>query len=138
MSFAVMRLQELRDVCDKFAVDYEPGANKKDLLTRLEEEGVDYGTYNKLYGPKTDPTESESVPSAVAKKDVNSALAVGRFNKQIVVKMDRKNPRYEIMGKTFTRDHPFLAMSEEEAQQIIDSAKGFRIATPREVEAYYS
>ncbi len=137
MTFQVMRLQELRDVCEKFAVEYEPGANKKDLLTRLDEEGVDYDTYEKLYVPK-EKSEAESVPSTVSKKDQNSTLAVGRFSQQTVVKMERKNPRYEIKGKTFTRDHPFLAMSEAEAQEIIDAVKGFRIATPREVESYYS
>lgn len=56
----------------------------------------------------------------------------------ILVKMDRQNPHYEVCGKVFTKDHPFVLMSEVEAQRIFDTEHGFRVATPREASEYYS
>jgi len=56
----------------------------------------------------------------------------------ILVKMDRNNPHYEVVGKIFTRDHPFVLMTEDEAQDIFDIDNGFRVATPREAAEYYS
>jgi hypothetical protein len=42
------------------------------------------------------------------------------------------------MGKTFTKDHPFVAMSQSDAQKIFDKEEGFRLATPTEVKEFYS
>jgi hypothetical protein len=50
----------------------------------------------------------------------------------------RANFRYDIMGFTFTKDHPFVAMTEDEAQEIFDKEEGFRLATPKEVQEYYN
>jgi hypothetical protein len=52
--------------------------------------------------------------------------------------MTRANMRYDIHGYTFTKDHPFVAMSEEDAQKIFDSEEGFRLATPKEVQDFYN
>ena len=51
--------------------------------------------------------------------------------------MTRANFRYDIMGHTFTQDHPFVAMHKDAAQQIFDKEEGFRLATPKEVQDYY-
>lgn len=56
----------------------------------------------------------------------------------ILVKMDRQNSYYEVRGKIFSREHPFVLMSEDEAQAIFDTEWGFRVATPREAAEYYS
>jgi hypothetical protein len=42
------------------------------------------------------------------------------------------------MGVTFTKEHPFVAVSEDIAQEIFDKEEGFRLASPREVQEYYS
>jgi hypothetical protein len=42
------------------------------------------------------------------------------------------------MGYTFTKDHPFVAMKEEDAQAIFDKEGGFRLATPKEVQDFYN
>ena len=42
------------------------------------------------------------------------------------------------LGFTFTKEHPFVAMSSEAAQEIFDKEEGFRLATPREVQDFYS
>jgi hypothetical protein len=52
--------------------------------------------------------------------------------------MTRANFRYDIMGFTFTKDHPFVAMDKEKAQEIFDKEEGFRLANPKEVQEFYS
>jgi hypothetical protein len=52
--------------------------------------------------------------------------------------MTRANFRYDIMGYTFTKEHPFVAMHKEDAQEIFDKEEGFRLATPKEVQEYYN
>lgn len=56
----------------------------------------------------------------------------------ILVKMNRQNSYFEIAGKVFTREHPFVLCTEEEAQAIFDAEWGFHVATPREAAEYYS
>jgi hypothetical protein len=56
----------------------------------------------------------------------------------VLVRMTRENFRYDIMGYTFTKDHPFVAMSADSAQAIFDKEEGFRPATPREAQDFYS
>ena len=56
----------------------------------------------------------------------------------VLVRMTRENFRYDIMGITFTKEHPFVAVSEDVAQEIFDKEEGFRLASPREVQEYYS
>jgi len=57
---------------------------------------------------------------------------------KVLVKMERHNPSYQTYGHTFTREHPFIAMSEKDAQLIFDNEEGFRMATPKEVQDFYS
>jgi hypothetical protein len=52
--------------------------------------------------------------------------------------MDRENPSYSTHGYVFTQDHPFIAMSESDAQNIFDNEIGFRPATPREAQEFYN
>ena len=56
----------------------------------------------------------------------------------VLVRMNRENFRYDINGYTFTKEHPFVAMPEDDAQKIFDKEEGFRLATPKEVQEYYS
>jgi hypothetical protein len=56
----------------------------------------------------------------------------------VLVRMERANHRYDAMGFTFTSTHPFVAMSEEQAQEIFDREEGFRLATPKEVQDFYN
>ena len=56
----------------------------------------------------------------------------------VLVRMIRENFRYDIMGFTFTKEHPFVAMNQAKAQAIFDKEEGFRLATPAEVQEFYS
>lgn len=55
----------------------------------------------------------------------------------IVVKCERKNPRFEIAGLAFTTDHPYALVDPETAQFLINNVGGFRPALPQEVADYY-
>jgi hypothetical protein len=122
-----MKVGELKEVAEYFAVDLEGAKTKNEIMAALEEEGVTFEMYAKFTEAET---ETIDVPEKKAKK-----VASGDT---VLVKMDRENARFEINGFTFTREHPFVAMSEEDADFIFSIEEGFRMATPREVQEYYN
>jgi len=131
--FETMKVAELREVADAFGVDTtdESGKalSKKLLLAALAEEGVTSEDYAKF-------TDAEKVDLEVDDEAPKKKVVVGP---EILVKMNRANPTYEIKGHRFTREHPYIAMSQEDAQEIFDyDPRGFVIATPAEVQQYYS
>lgn len=133
MSFTELKVAELKKVAETFAVDAEGLKTKTDLIARLNEEGISWQMYNNF---KTSEKEEIKIPPAEKLK--REAKIMSKVSDQILVKMDRSNLSYEILGFSFTRDHPFQAMSAEAAQKIFDSEDGFRIATPREAQEYYA
>lgn len=130
MSFNNMKLEELQKVAETFAVDHNTANNKADLVALLAEEGITYEMYDKFSNAeKADP---ELAPNKV--KVAPETPTDG----QVLVKMERMNPRYDVNEFTFTRENPFIVMTEQKAQEIFDSQDGFRLATPKEVQEFYS
>lgn len=130
MSLESMKLAELKKVAEEFAVDLESAKTKAEVLAALAEEGVTSDLIDNLKR-----VEREEIPQAPVftnaedlSKDPGSAL----------VKMERKNRSYEAFGYSFSQEHPFAAMPMETAMEIFDTQEGFRLATPREVNEYYS
>jgi hypothetical protein len=131
MSFDTLKVAELKKIAEDFAVDTDGLKNKKDMIAALAEEGVTYSIYQKTLKDIEDATEEiEILPT---KFDISSVP-----EDTVLVRMTRDNFRYDIMGQTFTKEHPFVAMSEEDAQKIFDSEEGFRLATPKEVHDFYN
>lgn len=133
MSFDTMKVTELKTVAEVFGVDLEDAKNKAEILAIITEEGVSYEMYAKFLNAQKEeieePEEEEKAPKPKVKKtDKNTVL----------IKMERQNPSYQTYGHVFTQEHPFVAVSEDDAQEIFDNEKGFRMATPREVQEYYS
>ena len=128
MSFDTMKINELKSLAESFGVDIENAKTKKELIAALAEEGVTYESYAKFAG-------AETVELKIDKKKEKEIL---QPQKTILVKMDRMNHSYQAMGYTFTQQHPFVAMSEDDAQRIFDTQTGFRLATPREAQEFYS
>ncbi len=131
MSFETMKVAELKKIAEDFAVDTEGLKNKADIIATLSEEGVTFAVYAKTLDIKEEEadmneTEVLSKPDKTQSKD------------NVLVKMERANFRYDILGYTFTKDHPFVAMKEEDAQKIFDVEEGFRLATPREAQEFYN
>lgn len=127
MSFATMKIKELRDVGQYFGVELEGLKTKNEVISVLAEEGISYEMYSKFLGAEKADVD---VPAPKANKKAG--------DNAVLVRMDRENPAYEINGYKFTREHPYVAMSQEDADFIFDTQIGFRMATPREVQEYYN
>lgn len=131
MSFETLKVSELKKIAEDFAVDTDGLKSKADIIAALAEEGVTWSVYNKTM----DKMEEEDMTVEVLPKFDPKAE---QPENTVLVRMTRDNFRYDIMGFTFTKEHPFIAMSNEAAQAIFDKEEGFRLATPREVQEYYN
>ena len=130
MSFDTLKVAELKVIATDFAVDTEGLKNKKDIIAALAEEGVTWSVYQStVEAIERDTEEIEILPKFDPKAQAEDTL---------LVRMTRDNHRYDIHGYTFTKDHPFVAMSEDDAQKIFDTEEGFRLATPKEVQDFYN
>lgn len=132
MSFETLKVSELKKIAEDFAVEIEGLKNKADIIAALSDEGVTWSVYQKTVQDIEDSLEEdeyEVIPRLDPKKELTED--------KVLVRMTRANFRYDIEGFTFTKDHPFVAMSEDQAQAIFDKEEGFRLATPKEVQEYY-
>lgn len=132
MSFDAMKVADLRTVAETFGVEHEEAKTKNELVALLAEEGVSYDMYNSFLNSDKEELD-EVVEEKVAKKEPKK-----KAKDTVLVKMDRKNPSYQTFGYVFTWEHPFVAIPEDIAQEIFDNEEGFRMATPREVQEFYS
>lgn len=132
MSFETLKVAELKKIAEDFAVDTEGLKNKADIIAALAEEGVTYAVYAKTVEvlEEAEVEADEVLPKFDPKKE--------QPKDNVLVRMTRANFRYDILGYTFTKEHPFVAMKEEDAQKIFDVEEGFRLATPREAQEFYS
>jgi len=132
MSFTDLKITELRKVADSFAIDAKELKTKQEIIAILEEEGISYQMYAKFNKAEK---EEIKVPENEKKKREQKIMKTAN---QILVRMVRDNHSYQTGGYEFTQEHPFVAMSETDAQRIFDTQEGFRIATPREAQEYYA
>ncbi len=132
MSFTTLKIAELRQIAEDFAVDLPNSKNKAEIVAALAEEGVTWSVYSKTL--QKIENEKEEAPEVLPKFDPKAKQAEGT----VLVRMTRANFRYDILGYTFTKEHPFVAMPEDDAQHIFDSQEGFRLANPTEVQEFYS
>ena len=131
MSFDTLKVSELKQIAEDFGVEVQDLKGKKDLIAALSDEGVTWDIYKKTIKDIEDEAEEIEV---LPKFDPNKT----QDKDTILVRMTRANFRYDIMGHTFTKEHPFVAMKEEDAQSIFDKEEGFRLATPKEVQDFYN
>ena len=136
MSFDVMKIDELKKVAEGFGVDLDEAKNKAEVLAILLEEGVTFDMYNKFIEAEREQIEEpEKVEEVVKQKPQD----LKKQNKdKVLIKMERRNFTYQTYGHSFSKEHPFIAMSEKDAQVIFDNEEGFRMATPKEVQEFYS
>lgn len=131
MSFETMKVSDLKKVAEDFGVDINNLKNKIDIIAALSEEGVTWAVYQKTVETLEEETEDMSEQTIVRNEKKEQS------GEDVLVKMERDNFRYDILGFSFTKEHPFVAMSQDKAQQIFDKEDGFRLATPKEVQEYY-
>ncbi len=133
MSFETLKVSELKKIAEDFGVEVDGIKNKADIIAALSEEGVTWSVYQKTTKALEDEAEDvseEVLPKFDPKKD--------QPEDNVLVRMDRANFRYDILGHTFTKEHPFVAMNKDQAQAIFDKEEGFRLATPKEVQEFYN
>jgi len=131
MSFETLKLSEIKKIAEDFGVDIQALKSKNDIIASLAEEGVTWSIYQKTIKDIEDAAEEiEVLPRLNAKKNQDKD--------SVLVRMERANHRYDTMGFTFTSTHPFVAMSEDQAQEIFNKEEGFRLATPKEVQDFYN
>jgi len=131
MSFDTLKTTELKKVAETFGIDLPEKNTKQALILALQEEGITYDMYAKFSGAEQVEVKDTDLDKPAKKVKLDKANTV-------LVRMDRLNPSYSTHGYTFTQDHPFIAMSEDEAQRIFDTEIGFRPATPREAQDFYN
>jgi hypothetical protein len=132
MSFDTLKVAELKQIAEDFAVDVTDQKGKKDIIAALAEEGVTWAIYKKAKGIEE---EEEEMNAAELKKPEAKQV---KQEDLVLVKMTRANFRYDILGHTFTKEHPFVAMDKDTAQAIFDKEEGFVMATPKEVQEFYN
>lgn len=128
MSFTDLKISELKKVADSFGVETTGLKTKQELSAALEEEGITFQMYSKF-------SDSEKQEVDITQKREKKSV---KMENAVLVKMERGNHSYQSSGYTFTTEHPFIAMSESDAQRIFDTEEGFRLATPREAQEYYN
>lgn len=129
MSFDTLKLNELKQVADSFGIELPQKATKQGLILSLQDEGITWDMYAKFNGAEKEEIKVDGQPKKKVKLDKANT---------ILVRMDRSNPSYSTHGFVFTQQHPFVAMTEDEAQVIFDTEIGFRPATPREAQEFYN
>lgn len=132
MSFTDLKITELRKVADSFGVEASSAKSKQEVIALLEEEGITFQMYDKF---NTSEKEEIEIPEFEKKSREKKIM---KTTDAVLVKMERSNHSYNTMNYTFTTEHPYVAMSQSEAQNIFDVEEGFRLATPREVQDFYA
>lgn len=149
MSFTKMKFEDLVVIADRdFAVDTTGMKTKGEVVEALGAAGVTWDMYERMETARQEKlaelaeqaaAEAEADLEPVEDEVVVTKTRRGRpASRDVLVKMHRQNAYYETNGKKFTREHPFVVMSEEDAQIIFDLEDGFHLATPREAQEYYS
>ena len=144
MSFQSLNKDVLQQVADEFAVEWtNENPTKNQMLKDLDEEGITWAMYKQAFpDPEDEPeVEDEPVDEDDDPNEEDTSQASKKFSakpKEVLVKMTRANPTYEVRGYFFTKTHPFLPVSPDDADFLVDTLGGFKIASPREVEEFYS
>lgn len=135
-SFSEMKVGELREIAlKKFPEDAEeiPAWTKEETIAAFKEAQYTLGDYN-AEKRAAEAFSDEPAPERT-EEESKEALDSG---KEILVKMTRLNPSYQWGKYIFTKEHPFLVMPEDDAQDLFDSEEGFAPANPREAANYYN
>lgn len=141
MAFDDLKLDKLNEIATFFGEALPEKATIKSAAAHLVESGITFDMYKEAF-PADFPVETVAPVDPLAVSEGEAVLkrqAVRPVQKSVVLlKMTRMNPTYEIMGYKFTKTHPYLPVAEDDASEILSNAEGFSIASPREVEEFYS
>lgn len=139
--FNDLNRQQLLDAAERFGLRVDNRWNTNTLAGKLIEMGVTVDHIRSADEVLGVTESDESAPSDLSvdspASEESDGEAQSNGEKRVVLKMDRSNRSYSIMGHKFTAEHPFVVMDEEEALTICDLVDGFRIAHPTEAAKFY-
>jgi hypothetical protein len=135
-NFQTLKKDLLAKVAEEFAVDLPEDLDsitKAQIIAALAEDGVTWDMYKQAFPSEMDqPNVDNPIPAPAVTKEAPAA------KRTVLLRMGRANPRYDVRGYTFTREHPYLPVDEDNANWILDNVEGFYVASPREVDEFYS
>lgn len=131
--FMSLKKDKLVHVASEFGVDFDPAQTKREIVDAMEAEGVSWQYYEQLV--KTVEDVNERLANEVLEEPTqDEEVAEGE---RVLVRMTRKNPRYDVRGATFTQEKPFAFLSEDDAAWVVENIEGFRPALQKEVRDFY-
>lgn len=144
MSFADMEKEELLTVAETFGVEVDGRWGDKRIIAEILNEGIDWDMWVEAKSSASPELVEENIEILKQDEEEEPAPvapeATQKFkskNSVELLKMERWNPTFRVLGYEFTREHPFVLMKPEDAVWIMSHEEGFRIATPQEAEEFY-
>lgn len=152
MSFKNLNKEKLLYAAEFANVNVSEDNTKAEIIAALEEAGFSWSNYQKFVEAEdrvageslrqaSQPHYEETRQGTAEEPFAQPAAQAVQFNEHVLIKMERQNPTFDILGHRFTKKQPFKVVSPDEAQKIIDTAAtmggGFRIATPAEAKEYF-
>lgn len=127
-NFNELSRQQLTEAAERFGIHVDNRYNNKTLAAKLIEAGI---TIDQIQGAQEILGITEEAPSGALDQFQTDTES------RVVVKMDRPNRSFSIMGHKFTADHPYVVMDLDDAHTVCELAEGFRIAHPTEAAKFY-
>lgn len=139
MSFKNLKHKDLLYAAEFFDVQgVTEESTRAEIIAGLEENNISWANYKKFVEVNGQEVVGEN--GDVINEEKSQAAPIV-FSDDVLLKMDRQNPTFEILGYRFTKKQPFLVLTADEAQKVIDAAEslggGFRIASPAEARSYF-
>jgi hypothetical protein len=131
MSFETLKVAELRQLAEDYAVDFDAKDNKTVLIAKLNENGVTWEYHKAQIG------EVEEITQTAPVEETFDPAVESFEEQQVLLRMTRANSTFQVRGATFTQANPYAVVKESDADFIMDEYEGFRIASPREVREFY-
>ena len=147
---------ELQAIARSLFIELDEGATVKDIRAKLHEEKVsDEDIENLEVVPEVDPnapiatTVDQGIVTSTSLQEEAAAAAPAPFvapatveevavSDTVLLKYERQNATFEILTYRFTREHPFLLVTKNDADYIVRNIPGFRPALQSEAEEFYS
>ncbi len=138
-TFNHVDLATLKRVAETYGVEVE-GLKKSEIIVLFEEEGLTWQDYKKLLNVNAKFIDEETLEETEVQDEVVAKYAekAKAAEPKTLLKMTRKNGTFVIRGYRFTREHPFLVVTEADANYLIEVIGGFAIASPAEAKSFYS
>lgn len=140
MSFAKMEKPDLLEVAKTFGVEVDGRWGDQRIVAEILEEGITWDMWEEANASVIPELLDEVAPEPEPEPEPEKPEASTRFkakNSVELLKMERWNPTFSVLGYKFEREHPFVLVKPEDAEWIMAHEEGFRIATPEEAEEFY-